>query len=115
MTYLCVPIFVSSLDQAKRDAVVAAENGADLVVYRVDEFTDAGDLYVLVNDSPLPCILTLRSAAEGGRTTLADDDRIALLKTPGPAEARYIDLELETFNRAGAPKLGGHGSLILSA
>ena len=38
MTYLCVPIFVHTIEQANRDVALAAESGADLIELRVDRF-----------------------------------------------------------------------------
>jgi len=115
MTHLCVPIFVHSREQALRDAILAAENGADLVEYRIDTFTDTGDIYILVQNSPLPCIVTCRSSAEGGHCELSDEERLKIFETPGPDEARYLDLEFETFKRLALSPPGGYGSLILSS
>jgi 3-dehydroquinate dehydratase/shikimate dehydrogenase len=115
MTQLCVPIFVHSLEQARRDALLAAEAGADLVEYRIDQFTNAADIHILVSNSPLPCIITLRSEEEGGQCELSDEERLAILETPGPAQARYLDLEYQTFKRHPSTTVGGYGSLILSS
>lgn len=115
MTQLCVPIFVHSLQEANRDAILAAENGADLVEYRIDQFTDTGDIYILVNNSPLPCIITCRSREEGGHSELSDEERIEVLESPGAAASRYLDVEYQTFKRHPSSTLGGYRSLILSA
>lgn len=115
MSQLCVPIFVHSLADANRDALLAAENGADLVEYRIDQFTDTGELYVLVNNSPLPCIITCRSQEEGGHCELSDEEWIEILESPGAAAARYRDVEYQTYKRHSLPALGGEGSLIFSA
>ena len=40
MTRLCVAIFATDPQQVKRDTVVAAELGADLVELRLDGLTD---------------------------------------------------------------------------
>lgn len=96
MTYLCVAIYVSTFEQARRDALNAAENGADLVEFRIDTFTDPEQVLALVQSSPLPCILTCRSASEGGNTELSDEQRLELLSDRGASEARYVDIELAT-------------------
>jgi 3-dehydroquinate dehydratase/shikimate dehydrogenase len=114
MTQLCVPIYVHSLQEANRDALLAAENGADLVEYRIDQFTDSGDIYILVNNSPLPCIITCRSREEGGHAELTDEERVEVLESPGAAAARYLDVEYQTFKRHPSEALA-KGSLILSA
>src|SRR5438046_1319614 len=66
MTRLCGPIVVSSLEQARRDAILAAEHGADLVEFRIDTFTDAAPLQQLLASCPVPAIVTCRAAWEGG-------------------------------------------------
>jgi 3-dehydroquinate dehydratase/shikimate dehydrogenase len=97
MTYLCVAIYVNSLEQARRDAAVAAENGADLVEYRVDTFTDERQLQELIGHSPVPCIVTCRTADEGGKAEIDDDQRVELLASPAVSDARYVDVELATL------------------
>src|SRR5687768_17134801 len=99
MTYLCVPIFDDSLEQAFRDAALAAEYGADMVEYRIDTFTDPDEVRALVERSSLPCVVTCRSAEEGGRCELPDDRRLAVLGEAGPFEAQYVDVELATLHR----------------
>src|SRR4051812_14656020 len=103
MTYLCVPIFATSLEQARRDALLAAEHGAELIEYRIDTFGDADALESLLKDSPVPCVVTCRSAAEGGRGELSDEERIARLDSPGTQWARYVDVELDTYRKMSSP------------
>ena len=97
MTQLCVAIFVNSLEQGRRDALRAAEAGADLVEFRVDVFTEPHELLALVQGSSVPCVITCRSPAEGGQSELSDEQRIELLAGPAAAEARYADVELATL------------------
>jgi 3-dehydroquinate dehydratase/shikimate dehydrogenase len=97
MTHLCVPIFVHSLEQARRDAALAGEAGADMVEYRIDTFTDHGAVIALVEHSSLPCIVTCRSAEEGGQCELPDAQRLDILSEAGPFEAQYVDVELATL------------------
>jgi 3-dehydroquinate dehydratase/shikimate dehydrogenase len=99
VTRLCVAIFVTSIEQARRDAALAAENGADMVELRVDAFTDASDVLALTEQAPLPCIVTCRAAWEGGRSALADADRLQLLQAAAAGNASYVDVELETTRR----------------
>jgi 3-dehydroquinate dehydratase/shikimate dehydrogenase len=94
MTRLCVPIFVSSVDQARRDAAVAAEAGADIVEFRIDRLTDAADLTPLLSGLG-PAIVTCRPRREGGFSDLSDTDRLLLLARAAEAGAAYIDLELD--------------------
>lgn len=117
MTYLCVPILVEDVDAALRDAALARDAGASLVEYRVDHvfhgtgeggsFDDFGLAQVkrLCNESPLPCIVTCRSASEGGGYDGDDMARVSLYEALGTMSApehppRYIDVELATYTRS---------------
>jgi 3-dehydroquinate dehydratase/shikimate dehydrogenase len=103
MTHLCVPIFVTSLDQAKRDIARGAEAGADVVELRIDQFTDPVQVRALVSDSILPCILTCRATREGGQCESPDADRLALLdETGSTGSVRYIDTELDALRHTGS-------------
>jgi len=102
MTHLAVSITVHSLEQAHAAAAVAAERGADLVEYRVDGFTDqASAVATLVEQSPLPCIITCRPVWEGGDYDGDETDRVSLLEHVGTtASPLYFDFELAAFNRS---------------
>jgi 3-dehydroquinate dehydratase / shikimate dehydrogenase len=95
MTLVCVPIFVHDAGQARRDAILAAEAGADIVELRIDELTEP----ISVADFPLPCIVTNRPHWEGGRCELPDEDRIDILAKTAATGAAYIDIELQTLQR----------------
>jgi 3-dehydroquinate dehydratase/shikimate dehydrogenase len=95
MTRLCVPIFVTSTDQARRDAAIAAEAGADIVEFRIDRLTDAADLAPLLSGLGVPAIVTCRPEREGGLSELPDADRLLLLAKAAEHGAAYIDLELD--------------------
>lgn len=106
MTQLCVAIFVSDIESAKRDIARAAESGADLVELRVDSLTDANDVARLARESILPCIVTCRPTWEGGHSQLTDDQRIQMLEAGALGNTRYLDVELETL-RHGLDKPAG--------
>lgn len=103
MTKLCVPIMVESVDAALADAQAAHGAGADLVELRLDRFTDDREAAVkLVNNCPLPCIVTIRPDWEGGEYDGDDAQRIALIEylgttCTGPA---YFDVELAAYDRS---------------
>jgi 3-dehydroquinate dehydratase/shikimate dehydrogenase len=113
MTLLCVPIFVDSIEQAKRDVALAAEAGADLVELRIDDFTDEDLVQKLVTESILPVVLTCRPEWEGGHSGLSDAVRMALLRRGATGKARYVDVELATSD-AVAAQFGPHVQTILS-
>ena len=96
MTLLCVPIFVDSIEQTKRDVALAAEAGVDIVELRVDGFQYPPDVLTLTAALPMPCIVTCRPTWEGGRSELSDRDRVALLEAAAGGDASYVDVELET-------------------
>jgi 3-dehydroquinate dehydratase/shikimate dehydrogenase len=117
MTHLCVSIFVHDLAQAKRDAALAAEAGADLVELRIDIRDDAFTtefIQQLVRECPRPCIVTCRGDFEGGHSNQSDNVRLTSLRTAAMAGASYIDVELQTYQRS-RDLVSIQGRLILSA
>ncbi len=135
-TLLCVPILVHDEAAAMADALAARDAGADLVEFRIDEFftgsTDSAsgeldDAQVktvlrLVAGSPLPCIVTCRSATESGGVGGYGDDEMARVSlyerlgtaasvsdtrshAPGSGELkehppRYLDFEYAAYTRS---------------
>jgi len=103
MTKLTVAIMVRSLSQALSAAAQAAERGADLVEFRLDEFTsDKAAITTLIEDSPLPSIVTIRPTFEGGQYTGSDSDRIPLFQAAcaGTRKPAYIDVELIAYQKS---------------
>lgn len=100
MTRLCVAITVGSLEQALAEAAVAVENGADMVEFRVDTFTELDAVAELVRKSPVACIVTCRPVWEGGSCELPDQERIPVLEAASLAGASYIDVELVAYRRS---------------
>lgn len=117
-TLLCVPIMVENPHEALDAALLARARGADLVEYRIDTLfqgehdeANAKAVEMLVAESPLPCIITCRSASESGgiggvgeRGGYDGDDasRIALFEKLGALDhpPRYLDVELATLARS---------------
>ena len=119
---------------ALADAAAARDAGADLVEFRIDEFfsgstgadgqIDERELRTIlriVAESPLPCIVTCRAAAESGGVGGYDGDdmaRVSLYERLGTASSRsmlhaaggaqglrehpprYIDVEYATYLRS---------------
>lgn len=117
MTLICVPIPVTDPDLAAADAAQAKQQGADLIEFRVDDFftgehdthaaeNQARQLAALISQSPLPCIITCRTGAEGGHYDGPEDARIALFehlaRAPGKGQhpPRYIDVEQASYARS---------------
>jgi 3-dehydroquinate dehydratase/shikimate dehydrogenase len=114
MTHLCVPIFVSDATQARRDAILAAEAGADIVELRIDSFTDRSLVTELANDFPVPCIITCRASWEGGQSELDDEERLKLLEAAAAGGTRYVDIELKTLAKIPAGQLPVWRQIIAS-
>ena len=104
MSLICSPIAVESAAEiplAVERAARARILGARMVEWRCDglasrEGAGAADAIArLVRESPLPSIVTVRSADEGGTTALAEPERLALLaRVARSADApRMIDVE----------------------
>ncbi len=100
MTFVCVPIVVEGAERALAEAALAAEHGADLVELRIDGFFDgsderAADVARLVEQSPLPTIVTCRHESEGGESDL-DASVVADLYEHLAGQTRpprYVDIE----------------------
>jgi len=116
-TLICVPLFVEDVDSALSDANEAKRLGADLVEWRIDllfsgegpeEATaqnasyETAQIERLIEESPLPCIVTCRPTWEGGEYDGDDMARISLFERLGTSEAppRYIDVELAAYTRS---------------
>lgn len=104
---ICVPILADDPAIAKRDAIVSAERGADIVEFRVDLLMELEESLAsriaiiknLVEDSPLPCIVTCRPEWEGGLYSGDEDERVSMFEAIGTAEhpPAYIDVELKAY------------------
>lgn len=110
MPQLCVAIYLNDLAQAQRDAISAAESGADMVELRIDTFNDRDQLRTLLQSVSLPAIVTCRPTWEGGHCELAEPERLGLLELAATSGAAYIDVELGTYRRD--PTLGDINSAI---
>lgn len=93
-TRLCVAIFVHDLAQAKRDIALAAENGADLVELRMDQFHDIEQVHELLRSATVPCIVTCRPVWEGGQCELPEEGRLEFLRQIMSVDSGYVDVEL---------------------
>ncbi|MFK7882731.1 MAG: type I 3-dehydroquinate dehydratase [Phycisphaerales bacterium] len=104
---ICVPILADDPAIAKRDAIVSAERGADIVEFRVDLLMELEESLAsriaiiknLVEDSPLPCIVTCRPEWEGGLYSGDEDERVSMFEAVGTADhpPAYIDVELKAY------------------
>ncbi len=101
MSLIAVSIPVADPDQVDSGleaARTASEAGADLIEWRVDELADVetvSAMATLVESSPRPCILTIRSEEEGGAFDGDPEDVADILDAlrEGGVVPRYLDLE----------------------
>jgi 3-dehydroquinate dehydratase/shikimate dehydrogenase len=112
MALVCISIAVRGADEvsaALDRARAAVASGARLIEWRIDALGSDSTLQSavgaskrLVADSPAPCIITCRAAAEGGEFAGDEASRISLLEAVGAGDPapRYIDLELASFERS---------------
>ncbi|MCA9285962.1 MAG: type I 3-dehydroquinate dehydratase [Phycisphaerales bacterium] len=109
MTFIAVSIAIESaaeVPSALQRAVRAAEDGAELVEWRIDEIANEPDGAALttrlVAESPLPSIVTCRPIWEGGYYDGGDDERVSLFEAVGTADhpPRYLDVELAAYARS---------------
>ncbi|MDG1400136.1 MAG: type I 3-dehydroquinate dehydratase, partial [Candidatus Binatia bacterium] len=102
MSIVAVPITIaetSECDRGLEDGVRARGAGADLIEWRVDRLADddrgPDTVETLIRESPLPSILTCRSADEGGAFEGTEAERVGLLDQMAARGAipAYVDLE----------------------
>ncbi|MDP1661087.1 MAG: type I 3-dehydroquinate dehydratase, partial [Phycisphaerales bacterium] len=113
MALVCVPIIVTDAESALAAAGLAKAAGADLVEFRIDGWftgraetvtgASISDVIALVSASPAPCILTCRTALEGGQYDGPEQARLTMLERAGTAAGdghrspSFIDIEQECY------------------
>jgi 3-dehydroquinate dehydratase/shikimate dehydrogenase len=111
MALVCASIMVRGVESALADTAEARAQGADLVEFRIDEFVEehaggvsealVGALREIVEACPLACIITCRSAEDGGACTLSASERVSLfeaLTAASPKPPTYLDAEWSLFS-----------------
>lgn len=128
MAFIAVSIPVNAPEDigvALAHAATSVEAGADLVEWRIDEWpsleASAAAVAQLVDDGPAPCILTVRSVAEGGGFEGSADELATFLQAVAVSGAcpRYVDIEHAMWSgseaiRAAFDELHDDVGLILS-
>ncbi len=118
-TRIAVPI-ISGRPSLREQLAAARAAGADLAELRVDLIRDVQAVTaVLRGHRPLPLILTVRSAAEGGAWTAGEPARVETLLRLAAERPDYLDVELATWRadaqlRAALAALPARPQLILS-
>ena len=109
MSLICVPIAVNAAEEiplALERAARARVLGARLVEWRCDGVAGGDDalgaIARLVRESPLPSLVTIRSAAEGGSYAHGENERLALLARVARLDpaSRLLDIEFAAIDGA---------------
>ena len=69
------------------------DQGAKLVELRLDYINGEVNLKRLIADRPCPVVITCRRAADGGKFTGSEQQRVLLLRTAIAEGVEYVDLE----------------------
>jgi 3-dehydroquinate dehydratase/shikimate dehydrogenase len=115
--HICA-VITEERTSAARDQIKQAAAVADIIEVRLDylqdfDFTRPENLGSLLENRPLPVIITCRSVDEGGRQLIEDQVRLRLLVEGARNWADYCDVEAAHYEQAAklAPELS---RLILS-
>ena len=95
---ICVPIVATNNDRAKADMKKAAAI-ADLIELRLDYLEEPPEIETLLEDRPLPVIVTNRPVREGGLWEGDETGRVALLREAVSLGAEYVDIEHDAVGR----------------
>ncbi len=101
---VCAVITEGTIDAA-RAAIKRAASIADMIEVRLDylrdfDFGDPDGLRALLEDKPLPAIITCRAKSEGGRQQIDDRIRLRLLVEGARRFADYCDIEASHYEEA---------------
>lgn len=88
-----------------RLAMRRAASFAQMIELRLDyltdfDFTDPASLRRLLDEKPLPVIITCRAASEGGKRQIDDSTRLPLLVEGARLYADYCDIEASSYEQA---------------
>ncbi|HWN98718.1 MAG TPA: shikimate dehydrogenase [Blastocatellia bacterium] len=91
--------------EAAQTAISRAAGLADLIELRLDylsdfDFTNVDELRPLLENKPLPVVITCRSVEEGGQKRVDHDVRLGLLVEGAKRFADYCDIEAAHYSEA---------------
>jgi 3-dehydroquinate dehydratase / shikimate dehydrogenase len=106
---ICAVITEPTVAEA-RAAIKCAAEVADLIELRLDylrdfDFNKPDELSALLDDKPLPMIVTCRAVDEGGQQEIAEAMRLRLLAEALRLGADYCDIEAAHFDERAAAQL----------
>ncbi len=100
---ICVPIVETTNESAAARLEEAAVVSADLAELRIDYLQEPPDLRALLENRPLPVIVTNRPVREGGLFAGDEVARVALLREAAFLGADYVDIEYDAVGFLGEP------------
>ncbi len=92
-TMICVSLCAGNGPDVRAGMEEARKAGADLVEVRADFLHDRNEIRGILEGKPLPVLVTLRSAREGGRFEGTDDELFSFLENAASAGADLVDVE----------------------
>ncbi len=98
-------VITEETTQSARAAIRKTASFADIIEVRLDylrdfDFADLNSLRALLEDKPLPAIITCRSINEGGQQFVDEETRLKLLVEGARSLADYCDIEAASYNAA---------------
>lgn len=93
---LCSSLTADTVEGMVAEGKEAKEGGADVAEIRLDfldKFEADKDLVYMLENIPLPCIVTYRPTWEGGKYDGDEASRLATLKLAAALGADYVDVE----------------------
>ena len=94
---ICAVVRAETHERALADLAEARRLGADLAELRLDYLRETPDPARLIAAKPLPVLVTLRPAWEGGLFAGSEEERLAVLEKACAAGADYVDVEFRRF------------------
>src|SRR6185369_2335416 len=101
---ICAVITEETIESA-RAQIKRAKPLADMIEVRLDylrdfDYTNPDNLRALIEDKPLPVIITCRAVTEGGKQLVEDETRLRLLVEGVRHLADYCDIEAASYSEA---------------
>ncbi|XP_061349471.1 bifunctional 3-dehydroquinate dehydratase/shikimate dehydrogenase, chloroplastic-like [Gastrolobium bilobum] len=97
-TLICAPIIANSVEQMVSQISKAKELGADLVEARLDflkNFNPSQHLQTIIENRPLPILITYRPIWEGGKYNGDENKRQSALRLAIELGSEFVDIELK--------------------
>ena len=92
MTQICVSVMVEAAERVLETMHRARDEGADLLEWRLDVTRDP-EVEMVLPQSPLPVIATVRSVEQGGYFSGTRQEQLRLLIRAATSGSSYVDWE----------------------